>query len=306
MSDLAQAHLSPGPIKVWWLAARPKTLTAATVPIAVGTALAYTHGKMQPLAALMALLGALFIQIGTNFANDLFDFKKGTDTEERLGPMRVTSAGLVKPNQIAVATALSMLMAFICGIYLIVVAGWPLLAVGLISIFCGIIYTGGPFPLAYNALGDVFVFLFFGIVATVGTYYVQALTLEPMAFFYACQVGAHGTAILIVNNLRDIATDKKSRKITTAVLMGPKATRVFYVLTLALAYLVPVIGVLALGSPVTALLSWLSLPLGIKAVRALYSSDGVALNPVLGQTAKLQLVSGLLLALGIALGGLLG
>lgn len=306
MSDLAQAHSSPGPIKVWWLAARPKTLTAATVPIAVGTALAYTHGKMQPLAALMALLGALFIQIGTNFANDLFDFKKGTDTEERLGPMRVTSAGLVKPNQIAIATALSMTMAFVCGIYLIVVAGWPLLAVGLISIFCGIIYTGGPFPLAYNALGDVFVFLFFGIVATVGTYYVQALALDPMAFFYACQVGALGTAILIVNNLRDIVTDKKSRKITTAVLMGPKATRAFYVLMVTFAYLVPVIGVVALGSPLTVLLAWLSLPLGIKAVRALYASEGVALNPVLGQTAKLQLVSGLLLALGIALGGLLG
>lgn len=287
--------------KIWWLAARPKTLTAATVPIAVGTALAFSMDKVAWLAALMALLGALFIQVGTNFANDLFDFKKGTDNEERLGPMRVTSAGLVTPKQVAVATVLSMVAAFLCGIYLIVVAGWPLLAVGLVSIFCGVIYTGGPFPLAYNALGDVFVFVFFGLVATVGTFYVQTLSLEPMAFWYGASVGALGTAILIVNNLRDIDGDRKNRKITTAVLLGPARTRIFYISMVLLAYLVPIVAAAMKWDKPWVLLSLLSLPLAGSLVKDIYSKTGAELNPVLGKTAKLQLITGLLLALGIAL-----
>lgn len=287
--------------KIWWLAARPKTLTAATVPIAVGTALAWSHGKMQPLAALMALLGALWIQVGTNFANDLFDFKKGTDNETRLGPMRVTSAGLVSPRQVAWATAISFALAFLCGLYLIWVAGWPLLVLGLVSIFCGIIYTGGPFPLAYNALGDVFVFVFFGLVATVGTYYVQALETTFLAYYYGASVGALGVAILIVNNLRDIIGDKANRKITTAVIMGPAATRVFYITMLLVAYSLPIAAVLMGWSKPWVLLSLGSLPLAASLVRDVYTKEGAALNPILGKTAKLQLLTGMLLALGVAL-----
>ena len=283
------------------MATRPKTLTAATAPIAVGTALAYVDGKLAPLAALMALLGALFIQIGTNFANDLFDFKKGTDTAERLGPTRATSAGLISPKQMALATAAAMIMAFVCGLYLIHVAGWPLLVLGLVSIFCGVIYTGGPFPLAYNALGDVFVFVFFGLVATAGTYYVQALELTSAPLVYGAAVGALGVAILIVNNLRDIPTDTKSRKITTAVLLGAERTRTFYALALLVAYASPLAAVLLLDASPTVLLAWLSAPLAAKTLRALRTSQGAALNAVLGATAKLQLVTSLLLAAGIAL-----
>lgn len=288
-------------LKIWWLAARPKTLTAATVPIAVGTALAWSHGRMQPLAALMALLGALWIQVGTNFANDLFDFKKGTDNETRLGPMRVTSAGLVSPRQVAWATGISFALAFLCGTYLIWVAGWPLLVLGLVSIFCGIIYTGGPFPLAYNALGDVFVFVFFGLVATVGTYYVQALQTHSLAYYYGASVGALGVAILIVNNLRDILGDEANRKITTAVIMGPAATRVFYVTMLVVAYALPIVAVIMGWSSAWVLLSLGSLPLAASLVRDVYTREGAALNPILGKTAKLQLLTGMLLALGVAL-----
>ena len=173
---------APSGIKMWLMAARPKTLTAAAVPVIVGSSLAYAHGTFRPLAALAAIGVAFFLQIGTNLANDLFDFKKGTDNEERLGPVRVTSAGLVSPRRIAIACAITFALAFVCGLYLVSLTGWPLLVLGLVCIASGVAYTGGPFPLAYNALGDVFVFIFFGFVATVGTYYTQALTISTMAF----------------------------------------------------------------------------------------------------------------------------
>lgn len=286
-------------LHTWFIAARPKTLTASLAPVAVGTALASQHGKAHIFAAIMALFGAMFIQIGTNYANDLFDFKKGADDQDRLGPQRVTSAGLVTPRQIAIATTAAMGAALLCGIYLVSLTGWPLLILGLLSIACGIAYTGGPFPLAYNALGDVFVFIFFGLVATAGTYYVQALEVHGMAIAYGAIVGATGVALLIVNNLRDMSTDKKHEKITTAVLLGPARTRLFYVLILSIAYLIPVALVLTKQAPYSVLLCLLTVPLSIATTKNLYASHGAALNAVLGQTASIQLSTGLLLAMGV-------
>lgn len=287
--------------KALLMAARPKTLTAALVPVAAGTALASAHGVARWDAAAACLLVALFIQIGTNYANDLFDFLKGTDNEARLGPTRATSAGMTTPRQMAVATGVAMALGFVCGLYLVSLTGWPLLALGVLCIIAGVAYTGGPFPLAYNALGDVFVFVFFGLVATAGTYYTQALTVHPGALALGAHIGALATCLLIVNNTRDIDNDRAHRKITTAVLLGPKRARAMYVIVLIAAYLAVIGAVVgALVGP-GALLCLLALPLGVKATRALYTSDGAALNPVLGKTSGVLLVSGLLMSLGVTL-----
>lgn len=292
---------SPGFLKTWLLAARPKTLTAAAVPVIVGSALAHAHGSFKHDAAIAALLVAFFIQIGTNFANDLFDHLKGADDDERLGPTRVTASGMVSIRQIGVACAIAFALAFGCGLYLVSLTGWPLLVLGILSIASGVAYTGGPFPLAYNALGDVFVFIFFGLVATVGTYYTQTLELHPMAFWYATTVGAMSTAILIVNNLRDHVTDKKHDKITTAVLLGPGKTRLFYLAMLVLGYAVPV-GAFASGEAGPAVLMALgSLPIAGLALKNVWTREGRELNAVLAQTSIVLLATSLLMAVGIVL-----
>lgn len=291
----------PSTAKIWLLATRPKTLTAAAVPVVVGTALAHAAGKFAPAQALAALLVAFFIQIGTNFANDLFDFKKGADTEERLGPLRVTSAGLVTPRQITIACALAMGLAFLCGLFLVYSTSWMLLIVGIVSILSGLAYTGGPFPLAYNALGDLFVFIFFGIVATVGTYYVQTLSLDPAAFWYSVPVGALSTAILIVNNLRDVHTDKKHDKTTTAVLLGPSLTRYFYLAMVLLAYAVPVGMYLTEKGPALAMLALGSFPIAIISTKNVWTRQGAELNKVLAQTSILLLTTCLLMSIGLIL-----
>ena len=291
----------PSTAKIWLLATRPKTLTAAAVPVVVGTALAHAAGKFAPAQALAALLVAFFIQIGTNFANDLFDFKKGADTEERLGPLRVTSAGLVTPRQITIACALAMGLAFLCGLFLVYSTSWMLLIVGIVSILSGLAYTGGPFPLAYNALGDLFLFIFFGIVATVGTYYVQTLSLDPAAFWYSVPVGALSTAILIVNNLRDVHTDKKHDKTTTAVLLGPSLTRYFYLAMVLLAYAVPVGMYLTEKGPALAMLALGSFPIAIISTKNVWTRQGAELNKVLAQTSILLLTTCLLMSIGLIL-----
>ncbi len=204
MNAIAPAVEAPRPtLKTWLMAARPKTLTAALVPVMVGTALAYGLGVGRWLPALAALVGAMFIQIGTNLTNDYYDFKKGADTEERLGPQRVTQSGLIAPGTVLASALTFFGLAVATGIYLVVVGGWPIVAIGLASVLAGYAYTGGPFPLAYHGLGDVFVFIFFGLVAVPGTFYVQALTVGPAAWWAAIPVGAIGTALLVVNNLRD-------------------------------------------------------------------------------------------------------
>jgi 1,4-dihydroxy-2-naphthoate octaprenyltransferase len=283
------------------MAARPKTLTAALVPVMVGTALAFGLGVGRWLPAVAALVGAMLIQIGTNLTNDYYDFKKGADTEERLGPKRVTQSGLIAPGTV-LASALSCFgLAVVVGIYLVVVGGWPIVAIGLASVLAGYAYTGGPFPLAYNGLGDVFVFVFFGLVAVPGTFYVQALTVGPAAWWAAIPVGAVGTAILVVNNLRDETTDTKANKRTLVVRFGATAGKAEYVALLVAAYATPVVmWGLGLTSP-WVLLALLSAPVAVPPLKLVMGAKGAELNPALGGTAKLQLVFGVLFSVGLFL-----
>jgi 1,4-dihydroxy-2-naphthoate octaprenyltransferase len=203
--------------RVWLLAARPATLPAAVVPVLVGTAAAVGGGAApRPGPFVGALAAAVLIQVGTNLANDYFDYRKGADTIARLGPTRVTQSGLVAPSTVRAATALTFGLAALIGLYLVWVGGWPILVVGLLSILSGIAYTGGPWPLGYHGLGDLFVFVFFGVVAVTGSAYLQTGQLEPFALLASVPVGMLVTAILVVNNLRDVETDRAAGKRTLA------------------------------------------------------------------------------------------
>jgi 1,4-dihydroxy-2-naphthoate octaprenyltransferase len=281
-------------LSVWVLAARPRTLTAAVVPVLAGTAVAAAYGGFRPLPALAALLSAMCLQIGTNFANDYYDFRRGADTSERLGPRRVTQSGLVPPRTVRAAAFGVFAVAFALGIYLAVAGGWPILIVGIASIVSGWAYTGGPWPLGYHGLGDVFVFVFFGLVAVTGTVYVQMRAVPPVAWIAALPVGALATAILAVNNLRDIATDAKAGKRTLAVRIGPAATRMEYVLLLVIAFAAPFVLWRMVGA--RALLPLAALPFALRPLRVVFQGAGAALNEALGGTARLQLVYGVLLA----------
>lgn len=302
MSSLA-AVTGPRPsLGTWILAIRPKTLTAALAPVAVGTAAAMADGVEQWVPALAALLGAILIQIGTNLTNDYYDFKKGADTEERLGPKRVTQSGLIAPATVLVGALLSFGLAFLVGCYLMWIGGWPIAVIGVASLLSGYAYTGGPFPLAYNGLGDLFVFVFFGLVAVCGTYFVQAGTVTPLALIASVAMGTSGTALLVVNNLRDAATDVKAHKRTLVVRFGERAGRLEYVAMLVISFAVPVaLWTLKLASP-WVLLSLLSLPVAWPPLRRVLRDQGAALNPALGETARFQIVFSLLFALGLGLG----
>jgi 1,4-dihydroxy-2-naphthoate octaprenyltransferase len=282
------------------MAARPRTLPAALAPVLVGTALAIHDDEFAALAFIAALLGALFIQVGTNLANDYSDARRGADTEDRLGPVRVTAGGLVPPKQVLVATYVSFGLAVLVGIYLIAKAGPIVLAIGAASIAAGVLYTGGPRPYGYEGLGEFFVFTFFGIVAVTGTYFVQAETLEWEAFAFAVPVGLMATAILIVNNVRDMDTDRRAGKRTLAVRMGRERTRAFYVVTVALAYVVAI--VMAIVWSPWVLLPLLSIPLAVKVIELVREHvDGPTLNEALGRTGQVQLVFCVLLSAGILL-----
>lgn len=292
--------------RAWWLAIRPKTLTAAIAPVAVGAALAVRDGVFMPTPALAALVGALLIQIGTNLANDVLDFRRGADDEERLGPTRVVQAGLLSPSAVALGAAAAFGAAALSGLYLILVAGWPILVVGVAAIVSGVLYTAGPYPLAYVGLGDLFVLLFFGLAAVAGTYYVQALTVTPAGLGLGLAVGALSVAILNANNLRDIEGDARIGKRTLAVRLGQARTREYFAAVIAVALALPVLMVLIgwLGWPV--LLVLLALPAAVSTVRPVLAGvAGRALNPVLGQTARLQMVHAALLVLGLLVDGLL-
>jgi 1,4-dihydroxy-2-naphthoate octaprenyltransferase len=271
------------------------------VPVVVGSALAWRDGVFNGWAALAALLAALLIQIGTNFANDVHDFKKGADTAARVGPTRVTSAGLLTPKQVEAGMVVVFAAAVLLGAYLIYVGGWPILLIGVFSILAGLAYTAGPFPLGYNGLGDVAVFIFFGLVAVTGTYYVQAQTVTPVVWWAAVPIGALATAIIVVNNVPDTDTDRAAGKRTLSVLLGRPAARLEYVGLLLMAYAAPLVMWLAFQQSVWVLLAWLTLPLAGRHVHALYTTDGPALNRTLGGTAQLLAQYGALLALGIVL-----
>lgn len=291
----------PGPIRTWVLAARVPTLPAAVVPVLVGSAVAWNAGYVRPGPFLAALLASLLIQIGTNLANDYFDFRKGADTSERLGPVRVTQSGLVPPNTVRNAAMLSFGLAALIGLYLVAAGGWPILAIGALSIAAGVLYTGGPWPLAYHGLGDLTVFLFFGLVAVVGMAYLHTGMVWPAALVYALPVACLVTAILVVNNLRDVDTDRAAGKRTLAVRLGRQGTRVEYVALLASAYLVPLVTWLATDSPRWSWLPLLTLPLAVKLIGVVVTQVGRPLNAALAGTGRLHLIHGILWALGIAL-----
>jgi 1,4-dihydroxy-2-naphthoate octaprenyltransferase len=289
-------------LQIWLLAARPKTLPAAAAPVIVGTAVAVGESVFRLGPALAALLGALLIQIGTNFANDVFDFKKGADTTERLGPLRVTQAGLLSPGQVLTGMWLTFGLATLIGLYLVIIGGWPIVVIGLLSIASGIAYTGGPFPLGYNGLGDLFVFIFFGLVAVCGTYYVQAGAVSAAALWAALPIGLLATAILVVNNLRDIETDRAAGKKTLAVRLGRQGTQVEYFLLVGLAYLVPLLMGLSGVADFWVLLTWLSIPLLKPLSQLILGQKGRPLNQALAGTARLELIYSFLFSIGFITG----
>src|SRR3712207_783400 len=229
------------------MAARPRTLPAAVAPVLVGTALAVLDDEFRALAFVAALVGSILIQVGTNLSNDYSDARRGADTEDRLGPVRVTAGGLVPPRQVLIATYVTFALAVLVGLYLVYVAGPELLLVGAASILAGVLYTGGPRPYGYEGLGEVFVFTFFGIVAVTGAYYVQAEELPGEAFVLAVPVGLLAAAILVVNNVRDLDTDRRAGKRTLAVRLGRQRTRALYAAMLALAFLCLVPLALSIG-----------------------------------------------------------
>jgi 1,4-dihydroxy-2-naphthoate octaprenyltransferase len=286
---------------IWAMASRPRTLTAAILPVVVGSALAAADGAFRPIPALAAFLGAIAIQIGTNFANDYFDAVKGAD-RERQGPIRVTQAGLVTRGQIRRAIAIAFGFAFLCGIYLVAVAGWPIAAVGILSILSGLAYTGGPYPLGYHGLGEIFVFVFFGLVAVAGTYYVQALRLTASVVLLACPIGLLSTAILVANNLRDAETDRRSGKLTLVARHGRGFGRIEYAALLAGAFAIPPALFLAHRLPAGGLLPLLALPLAAPLLRQCFrAADPVEHVRLLVGTSRLLLVFGLLLSMGVFL-----
>ncbi len=294
----------PSAVRIWLMAARLRTLPAAIAPVLVGTSLALGNGTFHPLTFLAALLGAVFIQVGTNLSNDYSDARRGADTEDRLGPVRVTAGGLVPPSQVLIATYATFGLAVLCGVYLIAVAGWELLAVGAASILAGVLYTGGPRPYGYEGLGELFVFLFFGVVAVAGSYFVQVQQLPWEAFVCAVPVGLLASAILVVNNVRDIETDRRAGKRTLAVRLGRERTRGLYTAMLAAAFITAPLP-WPLGSMnAWLLLPWLSLPLALAVTRVVRTrADGPSLNGALARTGMLQLVFCLLYSAGILAAG---
>ncbi|MFZ5980218.1 MAG: 1,4-dihydroxy-2-naphthoate polyprenyltransferase [Candidatus Zixiibacteriota bacterium] len=286
-------------LKVWVLASRPKTLWAAVAPVIIGTALACADSAGHPLSALAAMFGAVMIQIGTNFANDYLDYKKGTDTAERLGPMRVTQAGLVKPTTMKRATALIFLLAVLAGLFLVWRGGWPIVVIGLCSILFGVLYTGGPYPLGYNGLGEIFVLIFFGPVAVGGTYYVQALDINALVVLAGTAPGLFSVAILTVNNLRDIDGDREAGKKTLAVRFGRSFSRWEYLLSIVIASLIPATMVVISGQRYYALVAMVVIVLAIPTFKTVFTrTEGEKLNNALAATGKLLLIFSLIFSIG--------
>jgi 1,4-dihydroxy-2-naphthoate octaprenyltransferase len=289
-----------GTLRLWVVAARPRTLPAAVAPVVVGTALAASEGVFRPLVLVAALVGSVFIQIGTNLSNDYSDARRGADTEDRLGPVRVTSGGLLPPRRVLVGTYVAFGVAAAAGVYLVVAAGWQLLVVGAVSILAGVLYTGGPRPYGYEGLGELFVFLFFGVVAVAGSYFAQTRHLSGEAFALSVPVGLLAAGILLVNNVRDIETDRRAGKRTLAVKLGRERAARLYAAALVAAFLVPV--ALWLGGAFSAwiLLPLAAAPLAVPVTRTVVTrTDGPSLNAALGQTGGLLALVSALLAVGV-------
>jgi 1,4-dihydroxy-2-naphthoate octaprenyltransferase len=287
-------------LRGWYLAARPATLPAAVVPVLVGTALAISARQFHLIVFLATLVCSLLIQIGTNFANDYYDFRKGADTAERLGPTRVTQSGIFTPRQVLLATGYTFALALLLGAYLVAVGGAPILAVGILSILCGIGYTGGPFPLGYHGLGDLFVFVFFGLIAVAGTFYLQTGTVTLHVLLASVPVGLLCANILVVNNLRDIDTDRAAGKRTLAARIGREATRQQYMLFQLISYTIPfTLWQIGASWDYTFWLPLLTLPRAVRLSLYLVANQDRALNKALKGTAELHLRFGALFALSL-------
>lgn len=289
-----------GGVRSWVLASRPKTLWAAVTPVLVGTACAIAVSGFVPGPALAALGVAVSIQIGTNLSNDVLDFDRGADTKRRVGPARAVQSGLLSRGQVWAGACVAFGISVAFGLYLVAVAGWPVLVLGGLSIASGLLYTAGPWALAYTGLGDLFVLLFFGLVSVCGTVYVQALQVPVAAWWSGLAVGALATAILVTNNLRDREEDALAGKRTLVVRFGPRFARFEYAALLLLAHLATLPLLPGLGF--WPLLSWLALPLAAVVLRSVWGGEGAALNASLAATARLLLVFGVLLSAGIVLG----
>lgn len=287
--------------QIWFLAARPKTLPAAAASVVLASSLAYKDGSFSLFPALAAFCISILLQVGANFANDLFDFQKGADTEQRLGPTRVTQAGLLTPDQIKIGMIIVFAISIFFGLYLTWIAGWTVVLIGISAILAAIAYTGGPFPYGYHALGDLFVFIFFGLIAVCGTYFVQSLEISMPSIWAGCAMGSLITNILVVNNLRDVDTDRKASKITLAVRVGKKYTRLEYIFFLFISYTMPLILTINDKSYSGSLLTWISLPIGIRLVLDLFKLKEGALNNTLAGTAQLSLIYAVLFSAGILL-----
>lgn len=286
-------------LKVWLLASRPKTLPAAVAPVVIGVAIAYADGSIHTLSIVCALLGAILIQIGTNFANDYFDFVKGTDTADRKGPTRATQAGLVSPKTMRNAFIITFTLALIPGAYIIYRGGWPFLAIGLIGIACGILYTGGPYPLGYLGLGDLFVLIFFGPVAVAGTHYLNTLEWSLFAVVSGFGPGLISVALLTVNNLRDVDEDRVAGKMTLPARFGRRFARLEYLACIIVAAVVmPMYLYAATDRHLFALVPLVVVPLATPNIRTVFTTaDGPALNGALGATGRVLVVFAVVFAL---------
>ena len=305
MTDPAITAARPSRLQAWVMAVRPATLPAAVGPVLVGLAVALSLGVFEPLPALAALAVALLLQIASNVANDLSDFRSGVDTDERLGPPRAAALGYLTEREMLAGLAVIVGLAGLVGLYLVWIGGPVILVLGIAAIISAFAYTGGPWPYGYHGLGEVFVFLFFGLVAVAGTTYLQTLTWEPLAFVAAIPVGALITAVLVVNNPRDIHTDAAARKRTLAVIVGERGAVTEYDLLLVVAFSVPVGLAIAGEASLAVLLPLATAPLALALARVVHAGgDPRRLNPVLKQTARLSLLFSLLFAVGLAVEGL--
>lgn len=290
---------SIGKFESWVLASRPKTLPAAVMPVLVGTSIAVFDHAFHPVAAIVALLCSLLIQIGTNFVNDLFDYLAGTDKKDRLGPTRVLASGLITIPEMKAAIYAVFGITFLLGLYLVYLGGWLILMIGILSMLAGVAYTAGPYPLAYNGLGDIFVFIFFGFIGTIGTYYVQAHQISALSIWASVPVGALITNILVVNNYRDREEDKSNGKNTLAVKLGERFTRIQYLIFMLVSYLILFVVYFTYKNSPIVFLPLLSLPVAIKLIKMIFTLRGRELNKTLELTAKLSAIYGALFAAGI-------
>ncbi len=304
MTGEASAFLGPrpSPIGAWLLTGRPKTLSASVVPVTVGSALAWSVGSASWAVFFACLVGAVAIQVGTNFANDVFDFKKGADTQARVGPARAVAAGWLSSHDVLKGMVFAFLVAALAGAYLVHLRGWPMVLVGVLSVLSGVLYTAGPYPLAYLGLGDVFVFVFFGVVAVVGTAFAHTGDLFFGALLCSLPVGALSTAILVVNNMRDRHTDAAANKRTLAVRFGRRFTLIEDAVLLMMAYLsLPLLVWAVDGVSGWVLLPLATLPMAVRQFRDVSRLEGASLNQTLAQTGGLHLAFGLLLSVGLVL-----